>query len=326
MTRQLLLFSRHGLAEPRSLEVDTVLAGMNGMLTILLGEAIELQVEAWPQPAHVFLDPSYLERMIMNLAANARDAMAGGGVLRMAVGVVQAPGEPDCGAMPPGRYVQLTVADTGVGMDAETQKHIFEPFFTTKEVGQGTGLGLATVYGIVKQAGGYLLVNSEPGQGTRFRVLLPEHAAGAGAPVPAAAELESVARGVGTVLLAEDEEGLRAMAREALESAGYNVLAAADGEQALALAAASERPIDLLFTDVVMPRMGGRELAAKLRERQPGLPILYTSGYTERGVAGMDGVTDFAPGSAFLAKPFTPAALLRRLEEILHPAAAARQG
>jgi len=321
VTRQLLVFSRKDTAQPRPLQVNPVIAAMHKMLAMLIGEGIELVLRAGSDLPLVRLDPTHLEQMIMNFAANARDAMAQsrGGTLTIASEAVTAPGAGGVPAeVPAGAYVQISVRDTGTGMDADTQRRIFEPYYTTKEVGKGTGLGLATIYAIVHRAGGHVFVESAVGQGTCFRVLLPACAG------EAKVEAESVQRppqgGTGTILLVEDEQGLRAMAREVLDGQGYRVLEAGNGAEALALALDHAGAIDLVFTDVVMPKMSGAELIQELAQRWPRIPVIYTSGYTEKAVSD-SGLNQ--ANVHFLAKPFTPAALLRAIEEVLRPEAAA---
>jgi len=260
-------------------------------------------------------DQSQIEQVIMNLAVNARDAMPMGGKLKIETSNVELdqaytwnhPGSKV------GSYVLLSVTDTGMGMDAGTLAHIFEPFFTTKERGKGTGLGLATVYGIVKQSNGYISVGSTPGKGTSFQIYLPRHAS---QPTVAEQEPESVdkLRGSETILLVEDSGPLRQLARSFLESAGFHVLSAENGEDALEVASRFERNFDLLLTDVVMPGMNGRLLAEHLLPRQPGMKVLYVSGYTDSFIAG-HGVLD--PGTHLLHKPFTEEVLIRKVREVL---------
>jgi two-component system cell cycle sensor histidine kinase/response regulator CckA len=250
----------------------------------------------------------------MNLAANARDAMPRGGTLTIETRNVERP--PEDAGLPPGRYVLLAVTDTGHGMDAQTQARLFEPFFTTKEVGKGTGLGLASVYGSVKQSGGHVLVWSEPGRGAAFHVYLPavEEAAPAG---EARQGPPALSRGTETVLLAEDEAAVRSLAGVALRLRGYAVVEAADGLEALAAHGRHGGMIDLLVTDVVMPRMGGGELAERLRASRPGLKVLFLSGYTSDALShhGLSG-----PSVFFLAKPYSPEALALKVREALDAA------
>ncbi|MGH7870251.1 MAG: PAS domain S-box protein, partial [Candidatus Dormibacteraceae bacterium] len=282
LTRQLLAFSRRQVLAPQVIDVNDVISNVNKMLRRLIGEDIDLVTVLRPGLSPIKADPGQIEQVLVNLVVNARDAMPQGGVLTVETESVEF-GETYASrhgiTIPPGEYVMLAVADNGCGMNAETQSHIFEPFFTTKEVGKGTGLGLATVYGIVKQSGGFIWVYSEPGQGSTFKVYLPavRDAAPAGRPVPK--ELRP-AGGHETVLLVEDEDALRFMVREVLSSAGYNVLEATQGDEALKIAQRHQHPIDLMLTDVVMPRMNGRELAEKLEAFNSETRVLFMSGYT----------------------------------------------
>jgi len=308
LTRQLLAFSRKQVLRTRVISLSGLVTNLGEMLRRLLGEAIELETSLDPDPGWVKADPVQLEQVIINLAVNARDAMPGGGTLRIATQRLEVDAEharrlPDAR---PGPHVLLRVEDTGMGMDAATQAHVFDPFFTTKDVGHGTGLGLATVYGIVKQSGGAIWVESEPGGGTRFRILLPrsEEAPDEGeGPPPAPAGTT----GSETILLAEDEPSVRVLAREVLREAGYTVLEASEGEEALRLAGAHSGSLHLLVTDVVMPRMQGRSLADALRAARPGIRVLYLSGYPDK--AAMHGEGPDA-GASFLEKPFSPERLL----------------
>jgi CheY-like chemotaxis protein len=259
-------------------------------------------------------DRTQFDPVLMNLVVNARDAMPGGGRLRVATALVEiAPASTDFPSAPAGAYVQLEVQDSGCGMDAQTQSHIFEPFFTTKEPGRGTGLGLSTVYGIVTQSGGFIAVESEPGTGSTFRVLLPR----AAEPVPRTAArrgaFASLPRGTETVLLVEDETGVRELIRDFLARCGYTVLEATGVPEAFTLFETHASHLDLLVTDVVMPQMNGRVLAERLLERQPGLRVLYMSGYTDDQVL----VQGIAGGAGFLQKPFTPDVLARKVREVL---------
>lgn len=314
LTRQLLAFSRMQVLQPRPMNLNAVVEEMGKLLPRLIGEDIELVVRASSDLGTIRADASQMEQIIMNLAVNARDAMPSGGKLiietqnveldhyyREAHPIVQ-----------PGRYVLLAVSDTGTGMDAETQAHIFEPFFTTKEKGKGTGLGLATVYGVVKQSGGFIWVYSELGKGTTFKVYLPR-VDEASAPTTPAAAPSQMLRGTETVLLTEDERDVRDVAREFLESAGYKVLQAPSGEDALALAEEHAGTIDLLVTDMVMPGMSGQELARQLRRERQDLRVLYMSGYSEHATKE----AAWSEGSAVLAKPFSRSALLRTAREVL---------
>ena len=309
LTHQLLAFSRKQILQPKVIDLNVVVANMGKMLRRVIGEDVDLVIVARPGLAPVYADPGQLEQVVLNLAVNARDAMPGGGRLTIETApasLARADGGPaDAG---PGRHVMLAVTDSGVGMDAAVSERIFEPFFTTKEVGKGTGLGLSTVYGIVQQSGGTIDVWSEPGRGTRFSIYLP----GVDEPADASPGPEALPRGgTETVLLCEDEPALRQLAREVLEEYGYTVLEAGDGREALDVAAAHAGSIDLLVTDVVMPRMNGRELAARLTAAR-SLRVVYMSGYTETHP-----IRGRAPGAAFLQKPFSPLVLARTVRAVL---------
>jgi two-component system, cell cycle sensor histidine kinase and response regulator CckA len=315
LTRQLLAFSRKQVLNPRVISVNGLAANLGEMLRRLLGEAIELETVLDPDPGWVKVDPVQLEQAIINLAVNARDAMSGGGTLRIATERIDVDAEyarlhP---GVTPGPHVLLRVEDTGMGMDAATQAHIFDPFFTTKDVGRGTGLGLATVYGIVNQSGGAIWVESEPGGGSRFRILLPRSDTG---PSDEPGSAPSPARRMGseTILLAEDEPSVRVLAREVLRDAGYTVIEASEGEEALRASAAHEGTIHLLVTDVVMPRMQGRALADALRAARPGVQVLYISGYPDK-LAAHHAAPD--PCASFLEKPFSPNRLLGCVRQAL---------
>jgi len=318
LTRQLLAFSRKQVLEPKVLDLNAVVSGMDEMLRRLIGEDIELQTDLARDLGRTRADPGQIEQVLMNLVVNARDAMPRGGRVTLETGnaeMDEAYVRDHLGARP-GRYVSLAVRDTGLGMDAETQKHIFEPFFTTKEKGKGTGLGLATVYGIVKQSEGYIWVDSAPGAGTTVRVYLPlvEGEPVAEGPRRPAVPEQAPARGTETVLLVEDEEMVRRMTREVLEGAGYHVLEASSGFDALRVSSGHGGRLDLLLTDVVMPGMSGRELAERLAPVRPGMKVLYMSGHTDDAIFH-HGVTQ--AGTGFLQKPFTPEALERRIRELL---------
>jgi PAS domain S-box-containing protein len=315
LTRQLLAFSRMQVLQPRAMNLNSVVQEMANLIPRLIGEDIELVVRSSADLGTIRADASQMEQIIMNLAVNSRDAMPKGGrftietsnveldnLYRAAHPVVQ-----------PGKYVLLAVSDTGTGMDAETQAHIFEPFFTTKEQGKGTGLGLATVYGVVKQSGGFIWVYSELGRGTTFKIYLPR-VDEAAASIPVVHIPSSLARGTETVLLAEDEQDVREVAREFLESAGYTVLEAAGGAEALEVSAARAGPIDLLITDMVMPGISGQELARKMRALREGIRVIYMSGYSEHA-AGEAAKCDAA--AMVLTKPFSRAVLLRTVRDIL---------
>jgi len=314
LTRQLLAFSRKQVLKPVVLDLNDVVADMESMLRRLIGEDVRLATGLASDLGAVRADRGQLEQVLMNLVINARDAMSGGGALTVETANVDVRRRfvDRQLSVDPGHYVMLAVKDSGCGMDEETQQHIFEPFFTTKGVG-GTGLGLATVYGIVRQSGGFVRVASAPGVGTTIAVHLPRttDAPAAGERVPSPAPTLD---GRGTVLLCEDESAVRALARRVLEGQGYTVIEAAHGAAALAVAAAHAAEIALLVTDVVMPEMGGRELAEQLTAARPGLRVLYMSGYTDgdilrRGLA--------REGRAFLQKPFTPEDLARKVQAVL---------
>jgi CheY-like chemotaxis protein len=283
------------------------------MLKRLIGEDIDLVFNAGPFPARIKADPGHIEQVLMNLTVNARDAMPRGGKLTIETSSVQVSEafRSIHYSVPIGSYIALAVSDTGCGMDKDTQAHIFEPFFTTKEQGKGTGLGLATVYGIVQQSGGHIYVYSEVGAGTTFKIYLPSVT---GAPEAARKRVVPTG-GLETILLVEDDASLRKLARLALESrGGYRVLEASDGERARLFAGEQKGPIHLLLTDVVMPGMNGRELSEALAGLHPDMKILFMSGYTDDTVV-RHGVLE--KGMAFLQKPFTPDSLLRKVRDVL---------
>ncbi len=315
LTRQLLAFSRQQVIAPTALNPNEVVANMDKLLRRLLGEDVELRTRLTPDLVTVKADPSQLEQVVLNLAVNARDAMPNGGKLTIETQNVELDAAYVRGhiSAQPGSYAMIAVSDTGVGMDAATQARIFEPFFTTKEIGKGTGLGLATVYGIVKQSGGWIWVYSEPGQGTTFKIYLPcvTEAVPPAAVTPAP---PASVRGSETILLVEDDEMIRNLVPKVLKANGYRVLVAANGRDAERMAGQHEGPIHLLMTDVVMPGMNGREVAERLAAARAGLRVLYLSGYTDDAIVH-HGVLE--PGVAFLQKPFTPAVLGRKVREVL---------
>ncbi|HYD53250.1 MAG TPA: ATP-binding protein, partial [Gemmatimonadaceae bacterium] len=316
LTKQLLLLSRrHGPAASAVLDCNGVVANADRLLRRVIGEDVSLRTELRATRALVAMDQGGLEQVILNLAVNARDAMPHGGTLTIETAEAHLR-EPMVHAetvVPPGAYVVLSVSDSGMGMDAAVMAHLYEPFFTTKEKGRGTGLGLATVYGIVTQTGGSIAVYSEPGEGTTFRLYLPRVTDTGEVEAPLA-DAQEVRGGTETVLLVEDEEVVRRLGHRVLTSLGYEVLVARDGPDALRIVQSWPGTIHLLATDVVMPRMSGRELADLLRTRRPDAKVLFLSGYTESAVAHR-GV--LAAGSDFLQKPFTPGMLARRVREVL---------
>jgi PAS domain S-box-containing protein len=315
LTQQLLAFGRKQMLEPRVLDLNAVVAGLEPMLRRIIGEDVRLSVALDPRIERVQVDPSQIEQVILNLAVNARDAMPDGGRLVIATGTRTLDGDASALASEarPGRHVVLSIEDTGRGMSAEVKARIFEPFFTTKGPGQGTGLGLATSYGIVKQSGGHILVHSEPGTGTRFEVCLPAaFRAGPSTEPPAFAERSQ--RGAEAILLVEDEEMVRKLLRTLLADQGYTVLDASTPSAALRIARDHHAPIDLLLTDVVMPEQSGRRLAEALRMERPDLKVLYISGYADDAVlrAGVVEETE-----DFLQKPFLSEALLKKVRDVL---------
>jgi two-component system cell cycle sensor histidine kinase/response regulator CckA len=319
LTRQLLAFSRKQVFQPRVLDVNALITDFHKMLHRIVGEDIELETHLKLEPGNIKADPGQVEQIIMNLVVNSRDAMPEGGKLSIETANVDLD-EAYCRSHPairPGRYVMIAITDTGIGMDSQTQARIFEPFFTTKEQGKGTGLGLATVYGIVKQSEGFIWVYSELAKGTTFKLYFPR--IDAPAQIGDSHEIRAeIVGGSETILLVEDSEPLRELTRAFLEKNGYSVLAADSGTSALALAERQERPIRLLLTDVVMPGMSGRDLADRLAARYPALKVLYMSGYTSDAIV-KHGVLQ--PGISFIEKPFSERALMAKLREVLdHPA------
>lgn len=301
LTRQLLAFSRKQMFQAKVIDLNLVVADMDKLLRRLIGEDIDLVSSLAPSLRKIKADSGQIEQVLMNLVVNARDAMPRGGKLTIETSnVVLDQTLKSHPSTKPGRYLMLAVSDTGVGMDAETRKRIFEPFFTTKEVGKGTGLGLATVYGIVSQSGGNILVDSEPGRGTTFKVYLPVADELVADQVDK--QMPEIPRGQGTILLVEDEELVRDLAAELLETTGYDVLTAANGVEALRVCTNHAGRIDLLITDVVMPQMGGRELAERLVEIRPHTRVLYMSGYTDDAIV-RHGVLD--DQMSFIQKPFS---------------------
>jgi PAS domain S-box-containing protein len=314
LTRQLLAFARRQTIAPTLVDLNAAVPATLKMLRRLVGEDIDLVWLPGPGSMTVKIDPSQFDQVLVNLAVNARDAIGGAGKLVLETACAAVDGSVASGAdVAPGEYVGLTVTDNGSGMSRETLEHIFEPFFTTKVDGEGTGLGLATVYGIVRQNGGFIDVVSTPGQGTTFRIHLPKQAGPAPQPAAAAAHVARP-RGRETILVVEDEKSIRVTIERFLEDLGYTVLAAERADAALRLAEEHGAGIDLLISDVVMPGMSGRALAERLTERRPGLRCLFISGYTADVIANR-GVLD--DGVDFLAKPFTRDELARKVRAIL---------
>ena len=315
LTRQLLAFSRRQIFEPKVLDLNVVVSDIDSMLRPLIGEDVELVTLLDPSLGKLRADPAQVDQIIMNLAVNARDAMPHGGrlILQTSNADLDEAYASKHATVKPGHYVMLAVSDNGTGMDKQTQEQIFEPFFTTKEKGQGTGLGLSMVYGIVKQSGGYIWVYSELGQGTTFKIYLPrmdEDVADASAePV-----LRPASTGQEIVLVVEDEGMLRELFCEFLRESGYTVLAAGTGEEAVEISSRHQGPIHLLLTDAVMPGIRGRELAHSLEQRRPDMKVLFVSGYTDDSVL-RSGLVE--PGTAFLQKPFSRGALTRKVRAVL---------
>jgi two-component system, cell cycle sensor histidine kinase and response regulator CckA len=301
--------------QPQIINVNSIIEEMGNLLPRLIGEDIDLLIRADENVGAVLADASQMEQVLMNLAVNARDAMPNGGKLVIETSNCDLDHSFTAShpLMKPGSYVVLVVTDSGTGMDAETQAHIFEPFFTTKEKGKGTGLGLAMVYGIVKQSGGFIWVYSEIGKGTSFKIYLPrvDHAE---EHISTSHPSIDLPMGSETVLLAEDEQDVREIAREFLESGGYRVIEAQDGHKAVELAERNRGKIQLLVTDMVMPGMTGQELAVRLQSEHPGLNVIFMSGYSERAATEM---ADADPAVRLLSKPFSRTAILRAVRECL---------
>jgi len=315
LTRQLLAFSRRQILQPKNIDINALVNEMGILLKRLIGEDIELSTMLNPDVGTIRADRSQMEQVLMNLAVNARDAMPDGGQLTIETKVVvlDAQYERHHSGMKKGKYALLTIADTGVGMSEDTQEHLFEPFFTTKEKAKGTGLGLATVYGIIKQSGGHVLVYSEQGKGTSFKVYLPmnkrkekkekkEHIS------------DRDLRGNETILVVEDEFMVRELVCDTLRASGYTVIEAANGKEAIGIFAEKRDQIDLILTDVIMPEMSGRKMVETLQKAYPGTLALYMSGYTDDAII-KHGVLE--PGMAYIQKPFSPKALIYKVREVL---------
>jgi two-component system cell cycle sensor histidine kinase/response regulator CckA len=314
LTKQLLAFSRRQLAVPRILDLNNIVRQMEKMLRRIIGEDLTLEMRLSPSLSPVKIDPSHIDQVIINLAVNSRDAMPDGGTLVIETANVELTAEYAAThlGIAPGQYVMLAVSDTGTGMDAATRARIFEPFFTTKEKGKGTGLGLSIVYGIVKQDGGEIMVYSEPGMGTAFKIYLPA-VKEAAEPLPAAMPEILQAPLTATILLVEDEEQVRHLTRTILQTQGYRVLEAASPGRALELLRETSEPVDLLLSDIVLPERNGLDLAREVRAMRPGIKLLFMSGYTDAAVLNQ-GLT---PDTPFIQKPFTAAGLRQKLAEVL---------
>jgi signal transduction histidine kinase/CheY-like chemotaxis protein len=316
LTGQLLAFSRKQVLTSELLDLNRLVQDMDKMFARLIGEDIELSMELAPELGVFKANRGQIEQVLMNLVVNARDAMPKGGTVRIRTQneLVSRPREMQAESVRPGRYIVLAVSDDGLGMDAETRRRIFEPFYTTKPLGEGTGLGLSTVFGIVKQSGGYIDVQSEPGKGSTFLIYFPAMLQeGIGEAVMNGVHTEP-ARGSETILLVEDDDSVRKLTFEILSDMGYTVLEAGSGQQALERCKSHSGPIDLLLTDVVMARMNGRELAEKILELRPGIKIVYMSGYTDDAILRRGVETS---GLAFITKPFAPEALTEKIREVL---------
>jgi len=313
LTQQLLAFSRKQIVEPKPIDLNQLVAEMRNMLHRIIGEDIRFEVRLDAGPGQIFADAGQMSQVLMNLAVNARDAMPTGGTLSVETANIDLL-ENDTAAARAGSYVQLTVADTGVGIDAATMERIFEPFFTTKAEGKGTGLGLSTVYGIVEQCGGWIEVDSAPGRGAAFRVFLPRLQGDVGTPETARRRPAEL-RGVETILLVEDQDEVRRFVAEVLRNYGYNILETSQPGEALLVAERHEGPIDLLLSDVVMPHLTGIELAQRLRLCRPRLRVLYMTGHADRTTltCGL-----LKTGGALIRKPFDAASLAAKIFETLH--------
>ena len=312
LTRQLLAFSRRQVLEPKPLELGATVQQMEPMIRRLVGEDIVLNIVVGAERDSVMVDAGQVEQVVMNLVVNARDAMRGGGTLTLETArIVLTEGTPE---LPAGRYSMLAITDTGTGIDEGTKAHLFEPFFTTKELGKGTGLGLSTVVGIVQQSGGQITVETELGHGSSFRVYLPALAGPPPTPTPLPAHTVTQLQSVQRIFVVEDEVEVRTLIVNVLRSAGYDVIEARDGEHALEVATTTRGEIHLLLTDVIMPKLGGPRLAAKLRERWPTTRVLFMSGYTDDKL-GHHGV--LGPDIELIQKPLTPEGLVERVRQLL---------
>jgi two-component system cell cycle sensor histidine kinase/response regulator CckA len=321
LTHQLLAFSRGQPFTPRMVQLNTLIVNMEKMLSRLIGEDVELITVPGAEAATVRIDPGQLEQVIMNVAVNARDAMPGGGklILETANAEVDQTFARSNVDLRPGSYITLNISDTGMGMDSETTAHLFEPFFTTKAPGKGTGLGLATAYGIVKQSGGAISIYSEPGHGTTVKIYLPSAETKSAVDPPEKQPAASLG-GSETILVVEDEARVRKLICEVLSSRGYHVLEAVRGEEAIRKAAEYDGRIHLVLADVVMPEMSGPQAMEQIRARQPNVKVLFMSGYTDEAMVHHGIVSSGVP---FLQKPFLPDALARKVREVLNSQASA---
>jgi two-component system cell cycle sensor histidine kinase/response regulator CckA len=317
LTRQLLAFSRKQIVQPEILDLNELLTDIEKMVVRLIGEDVEIRMIPESALWRIEIDPGQMEQVIINLAVNARDAMPTGGKLTIETANMDLDenyfAEHGIVEERPGPYVMMAVSDTGSGMDKEVQEHIFDPFYTTKEKGKGTGLGLSTIYGIVKQNNGFIWVYSEPGQGSTFEVYLPKVKGDVKAEEKGQTPVENL-DGFETVLIVEDNDSLRKLARTVLKQNGYKVLAAENGEDALRISMGNKGPIDLIVTDVVMPKMSGRETVERLQPLYPKMKVIYMSGYTDNSIVHHGVLT---PGLNFLEKPFSPEGLARKVREVL---------
>ena len=316
LTGQLLAFSRRQILQPKTIDMNVLVGEMSILLKRLIGEDIEFTTLLSPDIGSIKADRSHMEQVLMNLAVNARDAMPDGGVLTVetrAVTLDSAPYEQHQSGIRKGSYVLLSISDTGVGMDDETRERVFEPFFTTKEKSKGTGLGLATVYGIVKQSGGHILLDSELGKGTTFKIYLPMIKSKATHKEQPEKEATNM-HGTETLLVVEDEFMVRELVCDTLRTAGYTILEASNGKQAIEIFLKNETKIDMILTDVIMPEMSGRKMIETISQTHPTVLALYMSGYTDDAII-KHGVLD--PGMAYIQKPFSPKALIAKVKEVL---------